>query len=202
MYMTMLVQDLSLVYPLQPSPLYVDITSSTSDESDTESYTKAATGFHTTPNKIGSLQEMFPNVCNEQLSCLLTLLNGNMHKVISVCLEGLTIATILKVFKSVKMLTKVKKVAVRADELVQDALSIYKHAAFNVAKPLEIEIIGSQVVDLGGPRKQFFCELLDGLAKNVCICLFEGDYDSGYLLPAINHDAIIGGHFKMLGRIM
>ena len=32
--------------------------------------------------------------------------------------------------------------------------------------------------------------------------LFEGDYDSGYLLPAINHDAILCGHFKMLGRII
>ena len=36
----------------------------------------------------------------------------------------------------------------------------------------------------------------------IFIYLFEGDYNSGYLLPAINHDAVIGGHFKILGRII
>ena len=45
---------------------------------------------------------------------------------------------------------------VREDCMLQDALSLYKAPIFNVAKPIAIEIIGSQVVDLGGPRKQFF----------------------------------------------
>ena len=38
--------------------------------------------------------------------------------------------------------------------------------------------------------------------KNEVLRFFEGDYDAGYLLPAINHDAILSGHFKMLGRII
>ena len=54
------------------------------------------------------------------------------------------------------MMTKVKKVSVREDCMLQDALCLYKSPTFNVAKPIEIEIIGSQVIDLGGPRKQFF----------------------------------------------
>ena len=42
------------------------------------------------------------------------------------------------------------------------------------------------------------------LAKNDFLHLFEGDYDSGsgYLLPAVDHDAVIGGHFKMLRHII
>ena len=38
--------------------------------------------------------------------------------------------------------------------------------------------------------------------KNEVLCFFEGDYDAGYLLPAINHDDILSGQFKMLGRII
>ena len=155
-----------------------------------------------TTNKICVVKEMFHDVDDEKIVCLLNLLNGNVHKVVSVCLEGLTIRTILRVFRSSKMLTRVKKVVVREDCMLQDALSLYKAPNFNVAKPIEIEIIGSQVVDLGGPRKQFFGRLLEGLAKNEVLQLFEGDCDSGYLLPAVNHDAILCGHFKMLGRII
>ena len=99
------------------------------------------------------------------------------------------------------MLTKVKKIVVHADSLVRDGICVYKSERFNIAKPVEVEIVGSDVVDLGGPRKQFFCHILDALAKNEFLNLFEGDYDTG-LLPAINHDAILSGQFKMLGRII
>ena len=32
--------------------------------------------------------------------------------------------------------------------------------------------------------------------------LFEGNYECGNLLPYVNHDAIISGVFKMVGRII
>ena len=38
--------------------------------------------------------------------------------------------------------------------------------------------------------------------NNKVLQLFKGDCDSGYLLPAVNHDAILCGHFKMLSRII
>jgi hypothetical protein len=44
--------------------------------------------------------------------------------------------------------------------------------------------------------------MLEALAKNEVLYLFEGDYTNGWLLPAINHDAILSGQFKMLGRII
>ena len=91
------------------------------------------------------------------------LINGNINKVVS---EGLTVQKILRVFRSSKMITRVKKVVVREDCMLQDALCIYKSPNFNVAKPIEVEILGSEVVDLGSPRKQFFGRLIEGLAKN------------------------------------
>jgi hypothetical protein len=103
------------------------------------------------------------------------------------------------VFKSART---VKKVYVHSDSMLRDALCVYKSSTLNVAKPIEVEIIGSEAVDLGGPRRQIFNTLFEGLARNECLRLFDGDVDEGWLLPSINHDAIICGHFKMLGKMI
>ena len=95
-----------------------------------------------------------------------------------------------------------ENVSVCEDCMLQDALCLYKSLSFSVAKPTEIEMIGSQVIDLGGPRKQFFGRFMEGFAKNEVLQLFEGDYDRGYLLPSVNHDAILCTHFKILGCII
>ena len=79
---------------------------------------------------------------------------------------------------------------------MRDALS---SSAFDVGRPVEVELLGSEALDLGGPRRQFFNIVIEGLAKNEVLRLFQGD---GHLLPAINHDEIICGHFKMAGRMI
>ena len=56
--------------------------------------------------------------------------------------------------------------------MLQDALCIYKSPNFNVAKPIKVKIIGSDVVDLGDPGR-----LIEGLAKNEVLQLLEGDYE-------------------------
>ena len=62
--------------------------------------------------------------------------------------------------------------------------------------------MGSEAIDLGGPRRQFFNIVFEGLAKNEVLRLFQGDLDKGHLLPTINHDAIICGQFKLAGRMI
>ena len=57
-----------------------------------------------------------------------------------------------------------------------------------------MEIIGSETVDLGGPRQQFFNTLHEGLARNECLRFFERDIDEGWVLPSINRDAIMENH--------
>ena len=62
-----------------------------------------------TTNKICVVKEMFHDIEDEKMACLL------MTQVVSVCLEGLTVQKILRVFRSSKMITRVKKVIVRED---------------------------------------------------------------------------------------
>ena len=66
------------------------------------------------PDKVGLIEEMFPQLSNDEIILLLSLLRGNMHKVISVCLKGLNTSIIIQVFKSARMLTMVKKVTLIA----------------------------------------------------------------------------------------
>ena len=117
-------------------------------------------------------------------------------------IRGLTTSVILHVFKSVRMLAKMKKVFVNPNNILRDALCLYKSSSFDIAKPIEVELIGSKAIDLGGPRRQFFTTVLEGLANNQCLHLFDGDLDEGWLLPATNHDALLCGHFRMLSRII
>ena len=118
-----------------------------------------------TPDKVGLIKDVFPNLNNDEAILLLSL-HGNIHKVISVCLKGLNTSTIIRVFKSARILTRVKKVFVNPDSILRDALCLYKSSSFNIAKPIEVEIIGSEPEDLGGPRRQIFNTVLEGLARN------------------------------------
>ena len=79
---------------------------------------------------------------------------------------------------------------------------MYKSSTFDVGRPIAVEILGSEALDIGGPRRQFFNIVIEGLAKNEVLRLFQGDLDKGHLLPTINHDAVICGHFKLAGRMI
>ena len=58
---------------------------------------------------------------------------------------------LLRAFKHVKMGTRVKRVAVDVGHILRDALSLYKSSAFDVGRPIEVELLGSEALDLGGP---------------------------------------------------
>ena len=147
-------------------------------------------------NKVDVLKEMFPQIEHDKL------INGNIRKVITICLEGLTTATLLRLFKHVRMGTRVRRVAVDSSHILHNALSFNKSSTFDVGRPIAVEILGSEALDLGGPRRQFFNIVSEGLAKNEVLRLFQGDLDKGHLLSTINHDAIICGHFKLAGRMI
>ena len=122
-----------------------------------------------------------------------------MEQVVSVCLDMNTKA-LLRVLKFARMKARVKRVIVNADTILRDALGLYKNnTSFDIDGPLEVEFVGSEVVDLGGPRRQFFNVLIDGIKENCTLLLFEGE---DYLLPCINHDTIIAGHYRMVGRMI
>ena len=94
----------------QMSPTEPGNSSESELDSDTEGAQELMIG--DTPNKASVLKEMFKDIDSEKIACLyiLSLLNGNVHRVVSsVCLKVLSMKTILRVFTSAKMLTRIKK---------------------------------------------------------------------------------------------
>ena len=55
-------------------------------------------------------------------------------------------------------------------------------------------------LDFGGVRRQFFSNLLQEVTLSTSLNLFERN--DLYLLPSINQEAYICGHYKMLGKLI
>ena len=58
---------------------------------------------------------------------------------------------------------------------------------------------GAKLWIYGDHGGNFFNVLIDGFKENRTLLLFEGE---DYLLPCINHNAIIAGHYRMVGRMI
>ena len=65
---------------------------------------------------------MFPQVDEDKISYLLDLLNGRMQQVVSICLDT-NPKTLISVFKFAKMKIRVKKVTVKSNAILRDALT-------------------------------------------------------------------------------
>ena len=178
------------------------ITTESTDESEPDSVIEEYEPPDDTPTKVVLIKEMFPSIDDDEIIYLLGLVNGNKNQVVTLCLDGLNMKCLLRVFKAMKMDTRVKRIRVDPDDILSDGLAAYKSPKLCVNRPLEVDFIGSHAVDLGGPRRQFFSTLLHELATNPRLRLFEGDYNGANLLPSVNHDAIISGTFKLVGKII
>ena len=92
------------------------------------------------------------------------------------------------------------KYRINTENFLHDALSIYKDfSSFDVSVPLVVQYEGQRAMDVGGVRRSFFTTLLNELKTNSTLGLFEGP---NALLLACNNQAIVCGHFKMLGVII
>ena len=70
---------------------------------------------------------------------------------------------LLRAFKHARMGTRMKRVTVDIDHVLRDGLSFHKSSTFDVSRPIEVELVGSEAMDLGGPRRQFFNTLRTAL---------------------------------------
>ena len=49
--------------------------------------------------------------------------------------------------------------------LLQQLMCIYKSPKFDMKKPLNVNFVGEQGADVGGPMKEFFHEAMSALSK-------------------------------------
>ena len=82
------------------------------------------------------------------------------------------------------------------------ALTIYKNPSFDPSHPLTITFDKQPAVDTGGPKREFYTQLLYSIATSdgsILPVMFEGE--EGRLLPSYNSSVIYSGMMRVVGKI-
>jgi hypothetical protein len=113
--------------------------------------------------------------------------------------EDVTDKSILQLLK--KKLTKEgKKVKIDPDDLLCDALQVYKHPSFDPTHPLVVQYKHQPAVDTGGVLREFYSDVFKEFVNNPSVRIFEGPPDKLQFFH--NHAALTCGMPKMLGTMI
>lgn len=113
--------------------------------------------------------------------------------------EEVTDKSILQLLK--KKITKdTKRVKIDPEDLLSDALQVYKHPNFDPAHPLIVKYKQQPAVDTGGVLREFYSDVFKEFINNPSVRIFEGPSDK--LQFYYNHTALTCGMPKMLGTMI
>ena len=87
--------------------------------------------------------------------------------------------------------------------LLRQLMRIYKDRSLNLKKRVDVNFIGKQGADMGGPTNEFFHSAISCLSKvdpAFNVQLFGGQ--PGHLTPLYGVDAIASGCFEMAGKLI
>lgn len=77
------------------------------------------------------------------------------------------------------------KMRIDADDILTDAIALYKRSDFDPYRPVRVSFNGQLAVDTGGVKRQFFSNLFEKFVESTDLRLFEGP-PSRLLLATIN----------------
>ena len=149
------------------------------------------------PQKQSFVAGMFPQLSPQQSTLLFELCNGDVHEVVQLLLEDLPLPSILSKLANLRLVCLPRSNKIHPDRIVEDGLRCYKGSA-SLSSPLEIELVGTSAIDLGGVRRQFFTCFLRKMPLKLKLFEFNGSV----AFPAVHTDALVGGHYACLGRII
>ena len=113
--------------------------------------------------------------------------------------EEVTDKTILQMLKS-KITKDAKKVKIDPEDLLSDALQVYKHPNFDPAHPFIVQYKQQPAVDTGGVLREFYSDVFKEFVNNPSVRIFEGPPDRLQFFH--NHTALTCGIPKMLGTMI
>lgn len=94
-------------------------------------------------------------------------------------------------------------VTIDKESLLMQALQIYKKPSFDPSCPLTISFDKQPAVDTGGPKREFYTQLLYSIATSdgsILPVIFEGE--EGRLMPSYNSSVIYSGMMRVVGKII
>lgn len=93
-----------------------------------------------------------------------------------------------------------KKVKIDPEDLLSDALQVYKHPNFDPVRPLIVQYKSQPAVDTGGVLREFYTDVFKEFVNNPSVRIFEGPPDK--LQFYYNHTALTCGIPKLLGTMI
>ena len=140
---------------------------------------------------------MFSQFSEGQIRVLLDMFNREIDLVADAVLEGISLAVLLGGFRAKNMVSPTKVITIRSDHIVEDALRQMYKGGYAISTPIEVEFTGEIVIDMGGPRRQFFTELLHQMPTKLGLVERNG------LLCFLtcNSDCLLGHHYARLAHI-
>ena len=95
------------------------------------------------------------------------------------------------------------RVTIDEDSLLMQALQIYKNPTFDPSRQLNVTFDKQPAVDTGGPKREFYTQLLYGIATSdgsILPVMFEGE--EGRPMPSYNLSVVYSGMMKVVGKII
>ena len=102
-----------------------------------------------------------------------------------------------------KLTGLVLRIRIEEDDLLMQALPIYKGPKFDPTRPLNITFKNQPAVDTGGPKREFYTQLFHGLATSdgsVLPAMFEGE--EGRLIPCYSSSVVYSGLMTVVGKMI
>ena len=120
-----------------------------------------------------------PDVPVAQLKYLLEISKGNADAVSDLLLQGLTLQDLIDFLKTTCFLVQnMHRLTIdgyyNPESLTQEAIAYYKGSWFSPNAEICISIGDQLVIDTGGVRRQFFCDVFTHISTSTSLRLFEG----------------------------
>lgn len=141
---------------------------------------------------------MFPNIDPSVCALVLDFTSGSFSVAVDVLLGGEILREILTCFSERKLTGMMASIDVDSVSAVSCAVAYYKRPHIDMQRPVSVTYSGTPAVDAGGPKRQFFTDVLHSLKSSYN--LFEGS--GNRLLPVYSASVVSSGLFKVLGQVI
>ena len=142
---------------------------------------------------------MFPKINPNGCIMVMQLCSGNFSLAANTLLDDVDALSLVLTCTGERLLNgTIVYLEVDPDHLIETAVRYYKQPSLHLTHPLSIQYSGAAAIDAGGPRRQFFTNVLKALKSHYS--LFEGS--DNQLVPVYSASVLASGLLKVLGQVI
>lgn len=163
---------------------------------------------HTGGDPLAQVSMVLPHIDQRKLKFLLDLSSSKMNEISNLFLdhEDPSIGSFISLMKTSLLSDVTRRIVVddydedKPQVLTETAFAFYKGSRFDPQAEVFVRIDNQPVIDTGGARRQFFCDVFSHIASSSSLGLFEGPPNR--LRPAFRQSSISSGLMNIMGKMV